>query len=72
MDRLIEKLQIAAAVEPKVTPPTADIGCELVSQGEVERGIVVITQIMTTPGVELVGPLPSELQSRILGMLPAE
>jgi molybdate transport system substrate-binding protein len=33
-----------------------------VAKGEVELGIVVITQILTTPGVELVGPLPPELR----------
>jgi len=27
--------------------------------------MVVITQIMTTPGVELVGPLPPEIQSYV-------
>jgi molybdate transport system substrate-binding protein len=27
--------------------------------------MVVITQILTTPGVELVGPLPPEIQSYI-------
>jgi molybdate transport system substrate-binding protein len=65
MDRVIEKLQIAAEVEPKVTRPRTDIVCELVRQGEVELGIVVITQILTTPGVELVASLPPELQLRI-------
>ena len=38
---------------------------ELVAKGEVELGIVVITQILTTAGVELVGPLPSEVQSYV-------
>ena len=38
---------------------------ELVANGEIELGMVVITQIMTTPGVELVGPLPPEIQSYI-------
>ena len=42
--------------------PNDDIGSELVAKGEVELVIVVITQILTTPGVELVGPLPPELR----------
>ena len=29
-------------------------------------GIVVITQILTTPGVDLVGPLPAEIQSHVV------
>jgi hypothetical protein len=33
---------------------------EFVAKGEVELGMLVITQILTTPGVELVGP--QELQ----------
>jgi hypothetical protein len=39
-----------------------DAASELVANGELELGVVVITQILTTPGVELVGPLPSEIQ----------
>ncbi len=35
---------------------------ELVAKGEVELGVVVITQALTTPGVELVGPIPPEIQ----------
>jgi len=46
-----------------VTRPSADVVSELVAKGEVELGIVVITQIVMTPGVELVGPLPPEIQS---------
>jgi len=38
------------------------ISSELVAKGEVELGIVAITQTYTTPGVELGGPLPSEIQ----------
>lgn len=62
---LIERLGIAEAIRSKVTRPDTDIVSELVARGEVELGIVVITQILTTPGVELVGPLPPELQSYI-------
>lgn len=31
---------------------------DLVAKGEAELGIVVITQILTSPGVDYVGPLP--------------
>jgi molybdate transport system substrate-binding protein len=63
---LIERLGIAEAVRAKATRPDSDIVSELVARGEVELGLVVITQIMTTPGVELVGPLPPELQSYVV------
>jgi len=42
--------------------PETDIVSELVASGEIELGIPVITQILTTPGVELAGPLPPEIQ----------
>ena len=62
---LLERLGIAEAIASKVTRPETDIVSELVAKGEIELGMVVITQIMTTPGVELVGPLPLEIQSYI-------
>ena len=62
---LLERLGIAEAIQSKVTLPETDIVSELVSRGEVELGIVVITQILTTDGVALAGPLPSEIQSYI-------
>jgi hypothetical protein len=31
-------------------------------EGEVELGIAITTQIVTTPGVELAGPFPPEIQ----------
>ena len=60
--QMLERLGIAEAIKPKATVPNTDIVSELVAKGEVELGIVVITQILTTPGVELVGPLPPELR----------
>jgi len=62
---LLQRLGIAEAVMPKVTRPESDIVSELVAKGEVDLGMVVITQILTTPGVELVGPLPAEIQSYV-------
>ena len=62
---MIERLGIAEAIKAKVTRPETDIVSELVAKREVELGMVVITQILTTPGVELVGPLPPAIQSYI-------
>ena len=60
--QLLDRLGITDAVKPKATIPTTDIVSELVAKDELELGVVVITQILTTPGVELVGPLPPEIQ----------
>jgi ABC-type molybdate transport system substrate-binding protein len=60
--QLIERLGLKDAIASKVTIPNTDISSELVAKGEVELAIVVITQTFTTPGVELAGPLPSEIQ----------
>jgi molybdate transport system substrate-binding protein len=63
---LLERLGIAEAVQAKATRPETDIVSELVARGDVELGLVVITQILTTPGVELAGPLPPEIQSYVV------
>jgi molybdate transport system substrate-binding protein len=60
--QLVDRLGIADAIKSKVTIPDTDAVSELVAKGELELGVVVITQILTTPGVELVGPLPPEIQ----------
>jgi molybdate transport system substrate-binding protein len=63
---VIERLGLTEALKSKVIRPEQDIVSKLVAQGVVELGLVVITQIQTTPGVELVGPLPAEIQSYVL------
>ena len=62
---VLERLGVADKLRSKLTLPETDIVSELVGRGEIELGIVVITQILTTPGVELAGPLPPEIQSYI-------
>ena len=59
---LMERLGLASAIEPKLVRPETDIVSEMVAKGEVEIGLVVITQILTTPGIDLVGPIPEEVQ----------
>jgi molybdate transport system substrate-binding protein len=65
LDNVLERLAIRKVIEPKVIRPDSDIVSELVAQGKVELGMVVITQILTTTGVDLVGPLPSDIQSYV-------
>lgn len=66
VESLIDRLGIAEAIKPKVTRPESDIVSELVAKGDVELGLVVITQILTTPGVVLAGPLPADVQSYVM------
>jgi molybdate transport system substrate-binding protein len=65
LEGVVARLGIGKAIAAKTIRPDADIVSELVAKGEVEIGMVVITQILTTPGVDLVGPLPSGLQSYV-------
>lgn len=62
---MLQRLGIADALKPKVQRPDTDIVSKLVAAGQIDLGMVVIPQIVTTKGVELVGPLPPELQSYI-------
>lgn len=60
--QIIERLGLKDALAAKTTIPKTDLSSELVAKGEVELGLVPITQTFTTPGVELAGPLPPEIQ----------
>ena len=65
LEGLFERMGLAEALSHKAVRPATDSVSELVAKGEIELGLVVITQILTTPGVELVGPIPAEVQSYI-------
>jgi molybdate transport system substrate-binding protein len=63
---LLDRLEIAQEVKPKLKPMSA--GSQVVgpvARGEVEIGIVSIPFILAEPGVELAGPLPRELQDYV-------
>ena len=59
---LLERLGIADAIKSKITIPKTDIVNELVAKGELEIEVISITQTVTTPGIDLAGPLPPEIQ----------
>jgi len=47
-------------------PAEDHVVSEMVAEGKIEIGMVNISQILTTPGVDLVGPRPPEIQSYII------
>jgi molybdate transport system substrate-binding protein len=63
---LVERLGIAAELLPKTKRPETDIVGDLVARGEAEIGVTAISTLMATRGVEVVGPLPPEIQSYVL------
>jgi molybdate transport system substrate-binding protein len=62
---VLEKLGIAAEVAPKVRlaagGPNGRVSV-LVSSGEAEIGLQLVSELMSNPDVEVIGMLPPELQ----------
>jgi molybdate transport system substrate-binding protein len=63
---MLQRIGLTEAIKAKVVLPEDDVVSEMVAEGKIEIGMVNISQILTTPGVDLVGPLPPELQSYIV------
>ncbi len=65
--QVLQRLGIASEVAPKsrlIGPAEGSVVvvCEAVASGRAEIGIQQISEINAVPGVELIGPLPAELQ----------
>jgi molybdate transport system substrate-binding protein len=59
---LLERLGIAEQIKPKtVTRPGGYIGV-VVASGEAEIAVQQICELLAVPGIDLVGPLPDEIQ----------
>ena len=46
-------------------PPSGEPVAAVVARGEAELGFQQVSELMHVPGIDLVGPIPSELQSRV-------
>jgi molybdate transport system substrate-binding protein len=65
-EKVLDRLGIAKEIKAKsilnaraATTPNA----EILARGEAELGIQLISEIVSVPGAELLGPLPAELQA---------
>lgn len=64
---VLDRLGIAAEMKPKtVLHPTAQAAGALVATGKAEIGINLIQELMPLPGIDLVGPLPGDLQNTLV------
>src|SRR4029079_10469154 len=52
-------------IEVSLKPMEAEDTVEVVARGEADMVVVVATRIFDVPGVEAVGPIPEELQTKI-------
>lgn len=70
----MQKLGITEEMKAKIKLAQGGAGAmKLLAQGEVEIGLTFVSEIITEPGVEVVGPLPAALSSptRLVGFVGA-
>jgi len=64
--KLFVQLGVADAIKAKAVETNGEMVSELVAEGKVELGLIVVPNIMSVPGAELVGPLPREINSIVM------
>jgi molybdate transport system substrate-binding protein len=62
---LLDRMGITKEMKPKLKPMKAEDTVEVVARGEADMVVVVSTRITGVPGVERVGSIPEELQTKI-------
>jgi len=62
--RLIERWGIASAVLPRLrqAPPGVPVGAML-ARGDADLGFQQLSELLDVPGIEILGPLPPEIQA---------
>lgn len=62
---LLDRMGIKDQMQAKLKPMEAEDTVEVVARGEADMVVVVATRIVDVPGVDVVGPIPFELQTHI-------
>ena len=64
--RVLERLGIAEEVKAKLVVPRGEPVGAVVARGEAEIGIHQLSELLPVSGIDIVGPLPVELQRKIV------
>jgi molybdate transport system substrate-binding protein len=62
---LVERLGIKDEMQGKLRPMPAEDCVEMVARGEADFVVVVATRMVGVPGIEVAGPIPEALQTKI-------
>ena len=62
---LVDRMGIKAEMQGKLKPMAAEDTVEVVARGDADMVVVVATRITDVAGVDYVGPIPDDLQTRI-------
>jgi molybdate transport system substrate-binding protein len=66
LSRQLERIGVMDAIKDKlILQPGGAMTTPAVARGEAELGIVLVSDILGTPGVDLVAPLPQSLQNYV-------
>ena len=61
---LLERIGIAEQMKSKAVPASTGVEVgKLVASGQAQLGVILVNELMVAPGVEVLGPLPAELQN---------
>lgn len=67
LTRRLERIGVMDAIKDKlILQPGGAMTTPAVAKGEAELAIVLVSDIVSTPGVDLVGPLPASLQNYVM------
>lgn len=67
LTKQLERMGVAGAIKDKlILQPAGAMTTPAVAKGEAELGIVLVSDILGTPGVDLVGPVPASLQNYVM------
>jgi len=61
---MLERIGISEQMKPKIVPAASGVEVgKLVASRKVQLGVILVNELMAAPGVEVLGPLPPELQN---------